>query len=91
MAETRLNQQKKSINIKPRLQTTDLTSTAGAHQMRPFCRHLFIIVVIIVVVVIIGHLKSFQPQKPRFSSFENNMGPTDDGWTDGRTDGHDLL
>ena len=48
----------------------------GVHQMRPFCRHSFIIIIIIVVVVIVvvGHSKSFQPQKPRFSSFENNTG-----------------
>ena len=62
------------------------TSTAGVHQMPPFCRHLFIIIIIIVVVVIVGYLKSFQPQKQRFSSFENNTGPSD-GRTDGRTDG----
>ena len=56
-----------------------ITSTAGVHQMRPFCRHSFIIIIIIIVVVIVvvGHLKSFQPQKPRFSSFENNTGQTD--------------
>ena len=63
------------------------TSTAGVHQMRPFCRHSFIIIIIIIVVVI-GHSKSFQPQKPRFLSFENNTGQTDrrtDGLTDRRT------
>ena len=65
--------------------------TAGVHQMRLLRRHSFIIVIIIVVVVIdvVGHLKSFQPQKQRFSSFENNTGQTDgrtDGPTDGRTD-----
>ena len=63
-------------------------STAEVHQMRPLCRHSFIIIFIIVVVV--GHLKSFQPQKRRFSSFENNTGPIDrrtDGRTDRRTDG----
>ena len=59
-----------------------LTSTAGIHQMRPFCRHSFIIVVVIVVV---DHLKSFQPQKQQFSLFENNTGQTD-GYTDGWTD-----
>ena len=67
-----------------------ITSTAGVHQMRPFCRHSFIIIIIIVVVVIVvGHSKSFQPRKPRFSSFKNNTGPSDlrtDGPTDGRTD-----
>ena len=60
----------------------------GVHQMRPFCRHLFIIIIIIVVVVIVGNLKYFQPQKPRFPSFENNTGPSDgrtDGLMDGRT------
>ena len=49
-----------------------------------------IIIVFVVVVGIVGHLYSFQPQKPRFSSFENNMGRTDrqmDGPTDGLTDG----
>jgi len=41
------------------------TSTAGVHQMRPFCRHSFIIIIIIVfvVIVVVGHFKSFQPQK----------------------------
>ena len=55
------------------------TSTAGVHQRRPFCRHSFIIIIIIivVVVVIVGHLKSLQPQKPRFSSFVSNTGPMD--------------
>ena len=34
------------------------TSTAGVHQMRPFCRHSFIIIIIVVVViVVVGHLK----------------------------------
>ena len=63
-------------------------STAGVHQMRPFCRHPLIIIIIIVVVL--GHLKSFHPQKQRFSSFENNTGQTDgptDRRTDRRTDG----
>ena len=64
------------------------TSTAGVHQLRPFCRHSFIIIIIVVVVV--THLKSFQPQKQRYSAFENNTGQTDRR-TDGRTDGHDLL
>ena len=57
------------------------TSNAGVHQMRPFCRHSFIMNIIIVVV---GHLKSFQPQKQRFSSFENKTGQTDQR-TDRRT------
>ena len=54
-----------------------------------FCRHSFIIIIIIVIVVV-GHWKYFRPQKPRFSSFEKNTGPTD-GRTDQRTDGHNLL
>ena len=57
---------------------------AGVHQMRLLRRHSLIIV--INVVVIVGHLKSFQPQKQRFSSFKNNTEQTD-----GPTDGHDLL
>ena len=46
--------------------------------MQPICQYSFIIIIIIVVVVIVvvGHLKSFQPQKQRFSS---------DGRTDRRT------
>ena len=61
--------------------------------MQPICQYSFIIIIIIVVVVVVivvvGHSKSFQPQKPRFSSFENNTGPSDgrtNGWTNGRTD-----
>ena len=57
------------------------TSTAGVHEMRPFRRHSFIIidiiVVFVVVIVVVGHLMSFQPQKQRFLSFENNTGPID--------------
>ena len=73
-----------------------LTSTAGVHQMRPFCRHSFIIIIIIdvVVVIVVSHLKSFQPQNSRFPSFKNNTGRTDgrtDGPKDRRMDGHDLL
>ena len=48
------------------------------------------IIIIIVLIVVVGHLYSFQPQKQRFLSFENNMGRTDrqmDGPTDGLTDG----
>ena len=67
----------------------------GAHQMRPFCRHSFIIfIIIVVVVIVVGHSKSFQPRKPRFSSFKNIAGQMDgwmDGRTDGRMDGRDLL
>ena len=66
------------------------TSTAGVHQMRFFCRHSFIFIIIIIIIVVVGHLKSFQPQKLAFSSFENNTGQTY-GRTDGRTDGHNLL
>ena len=66
----------------------ELTSTAGVHQMRLLRRHSFIIIIIIIVVV--GHLKSFQPQKPPFSLFENNSGQTDRR-TNQPTDGHDLL
>ena len=60
--------------------------------MRLLRRYSFIIdvIIIVVVIVLVGHLKSFQPQKPRFSSFENNTGQTDrrtDRPTDGRTDG----
>ena len=67
------------------------TSTAGVHQIRPFCRHSFIIIIIIIVIVIVvGHSKSFQPRKPQFSSFENNTGPSDRP-RDGRMDGHGLL
>ena len=62
------------------------TSTAGVHQMRPLCRYSFIIIIIIVIDVD-GHLKSFQPPKPRFLSFENNT----DGQTDGWVDGHNLF
>ena len=43
---------------------------------------IIIIVVVVVIVVVVGHLKSFQPQKQRFSPFENNTR---------RTEGHDLL
>ena len=78
------------------LEILKLTSTAGVHQMRPFCRHSLIIIIIIVVVVVtvVGRLKCFQSQKPRFSSFENNtrlIYRRMDGRTDQRTDGHDLL
>ena len=36
-----------------------------------------IIIIIIIVIVVVGHFKSFQPRKPRFSSFKNNTGPTE--------------
>ena len=70
----------------------DKTGTMGVQQMQLIRRHSFIIIIIIVVVVVVvvvvvGHSKSFQTQKPRFSSFENNT----DRRTDRRTDGHDLL
>ena len=77
------------------------TRTAGAHQMRPFCRHSFFIIMIIVVLVIVvfvSHLKPLPPQKQPFSLFENKTRQTDgqtdgriDGRTDRRTDGHDFL
>ena len=56
--------------------------------MQLFCRHSSIIIIMIIVVFIYaaGHLKSFQPQKPQFLSFENNTGQTD-GPTNGPTDG----
>ena len=41
-------------------------------------------------IVVVGNLKSFQPQKPQFSLFENNTGQSDGrtvGQTDERTDG----
>ena len=60
------------------------TSTAGVHQMRLPRRHSFLFIVVVIVVV--GHWKSFQPQKQRFSSFKHNTGQTD-GRTDGPTDG----
>ena len=64
--------------------------------MRPFCRHSFIIniiIIIVVVIVVVGHLKSFQPQKQRFTLFENNTGRTDttfyrDAWSHLKT--HEL-
>ena len=49
--------------------------------MQCFYRNSFVIFIIIVIVVIInvivGHLKSFQPQKPQFLSIKNNMGAMD--------------
>ena len=45
-----------------------------------------VVVVVVVVIVVVGHLKSLQPQKARFSSFDNNTGPTA-----GRTDGQPLI
>ena len=46
------------------------------------------------IFVVVSHSKSFQPQKPRFSSFDIFTGPSDgqtdrriDGPTDGRTNG----
>ena len=38
------------------------------------------------VTFVVGHFKSLQPRKPRFSSFENNTGLSD-GRTDRRTNG----
>ena len=64
------------------------TSTAGVHQMQPFCRHSFITIIIIVVIaVVFCHLKFLQPQ---FLSFLDNGGPTNQQG-DGRMDGHVLL
>ena len=59
------------------------TKTAAVYQMRLFRRHSLIIIVVMLWVIV----KSLHPHKPRFSSFENNMGRTD-GRTDGRTKGH---
>ena len=64
--------------------------------MQLFCRHSSIIIIMIIVVFTyaVGQLKSFQPQKPQFLSFENNTGPTKqptDRATDQPTDRHDLL
>ena len=65
------------------------TSTAGVHQMRPFCRHSFIIIIIIavVVIVVVNHLKSFQPQNRDFRRSKITRDRPTDLRTDGRTDG----
>ena len=74
----------KSITKSPFIQLRAKTSAAGVHQMRLLPRHSLIIV------VVVGQSdRSLQPQKSRFSSFENNTGPSDrrtDGLTDRRTD-----
>ena len=44
----------------------------------------------LIVSLIMISLTFFSPQNPPYSSFEDNMGRTEE-WADGRTDGNDLL
>ena len=77
------------------------TSTAGVHQMRPFCRHSFIIIIIIIDVILLllvisslSNLKNCDFRRSKMTWDHLTDWPTDrrtDRRTDGRTDGHDLL